>query len=184
VKKDASNNPVTEYYVGTTVGLYATESIGKTLGTGGSGNIVWSREGASPSVLNYAWVTSLDYRPEDNTLLIGTHGNGMYYASIGSANYTPNVPTAIAAPILNDKNFISVYPTISTGNYHYGQGSLSGIKSMQIQVYNMAGQPVYQSQVNYGSGNIPLSNVAAGTYVVQITSDNKKYQTLQKVIKQ
>jgi hypothetical protein len=37
--------------------------------------------------------------------------------------------------------------------------------------------------VNYGSGNIPLGNLAAGNYVIQITSDNKKYQTIQKVIK-
>jgi hypothetical protein len=182
VVKKESGLPVTEYYVGTSVGLYTTASIGKTMGAGGSGTVVWSREAAS--LMNFAVVTSLDYRPEDNTLLIGTHGNGMYYSVIGSPNFTPNLATAIAPPIVNDKNFISIYPTIGNGNYHYGQGNLTGIKAMQIQVYNMFGQPVYQSLVNYGSGNIPLTNFPAGTYIVQITSDNKKYQTLQKVIKQ
>jgi hypothetical protein len=107
----------------------------------------------------------------------------MYYTAIGSTNFTPNVATAIAAPIVNDKNFVKVYPTVSTGNYQYGQGSITGIKSMQIQVYNITGQPVFQSQVNYGSGTIPLTNLPAGAYVVQIISDNKKYKTLQKVIK-
>ena len=180
VKKDAANNPVTEYYVGTSVGLYTTASIGKTMGSAGS--VVWSREAAS--LLNFVVVTSMDYRPEDNTLLIGTHGNGMYFSSIGSPNFTPNVPTAIASPIVNDKNFVRVYPTISNGNYHFEQGNVTGIKKLQIQVYNMAGQAVYQSLINYGSGNIPLTNLPNGTYIVQITSDNKKYQTLQKVFKQ
>ena len=179
VKKEGGL-PVTEYYVGTSVGLYTTASIGKTMGSAGS--VVWSREAAS--LLNFVVVTSMDYRPEDNTLLIGTHGNGMYFSSIGSPNFTPNVPTAIASPIVNDKNFVRVYPTISNGNYHFEQGNVTGIKKLQIQVYNMAGQAVYQSLINYGSGNIPLTNLPNGTYIVQITSDNKKYQTLQKVFKQ
>ena len=180
VKKDASNNPTTEYYVGTSVGLYSTAGLSNTFGAGGT--IVWSREG--PTVINYAVVQSIDYRPEDNTLLFGTHGNGMFYTMIGSSNFTPNLPTAIASSILNDKNFVTVYPTVSNGNYHYAAGNLNGIKSMTIQVFNMLGQPLYRSTVNYGSGNIAFSNAPAGNYVIQIISDNKKYQTLQKIIKQ
>ncbi len=175
-----SGVPVTEYYVGTSVGLFTTASIGKTLGAGGT--IVWSRE--APSVLNFAVITSLDYRPADNTMLIGTHGNGMYYTAIGNSNFKPNTSTAINTAILNDKNFIKVFPTVSRGTYQYGQGSLTGIKSMQVQVYNMWGQPVFSQSVNYGSGSIPLGNLASGNYIIQITSDNKKYQTIQKVIKQ
>jgi len=171
---------VTEYYVGTSVGLFTTANIGKTLGAGGT--ITWSREGAS--ILNYALITSLDYRPADNVMLIGTHGNGMYYTVIGSPNYNPNLTTALASAFLNDKNFVKVFPTVSTGNYQYIQGTIAGIKSMQVQVYNMWGQPVYKQTVNYGSGTIPLGNLAPGNYVIQITSDNKKYQTFQKVIKQ
>ncbi|MEI8110946.1 MAG: T9SS type A sorting domain-containing protein [Chitinophagia bacterium] len=172
--------PVTEYYVGTSVGLFTTASIGKTLGAGGT--ITWSREAAS--ILNYALITSLDYRPSDNILLIGTHGNGMYYTNTGTPNFNPNITTALTTAILNDKNFVSVYPTVSMGNYQYTQGTISGIKTMQVQVYNMWGQRVYSQTVNYGSGNIPLAYLAPGNYVIQITSDNKKYQTFQKVIKQ
>ncbi len=179
VKKDANNNPVTEYYVGTSVGLYTTSSIGQTLGAGGT--IVWSREGAT--VLNYAVISSLDYRPEDNTLLIGTHGNGMYYTTIGSANFTPNQPTAIAT-VLNDKNFISIFPTISKGVYQYQPGTLNGIQSVNIQAYNLLGQLIFQEQGKYTRGNISLSKYPAGTYIVKITSSDRKYQTIQKIIKQ
>ncbi|MCA6488845.1 MAG: T9SS type A sorting domain-containing protein [Chitinophagaceae bacterium] len=134
--------------------------------------------------MNYAVISSLDYRPADNTLLIGSHGNGMFYTTIGSPNFNPNLTTALPTAILNDKNFIKIFPTISRGNYQYSQGTIAGIKSMQIQVFNLSGQRIYSQTVNYGSGNIPLGNLAAGNYVIQITSDNKKYQTIQKIIKQ
>jgi hypothetical protein len=181
-RKDAGGNPYTEYYIGTSVGLYSTQNIGKTLGATPAGSIIWSREGAS--VLNYAVISSLDYRPEDNTLLIGTHGNGMFYTVIGSPNFTPNLATAITPTIVNDKNFMKVYPTVSTGTYQYQAGNISGIKSINVQVYNMLGQTVYQTKAGYGDGQIPLSRLPAGNYFVQITSDNKKYQSNQKIIKQ
>ena len=181
-RKDASGNPYTEYYIGTSVGLYSTQNIGKTLGSTPAGSIVWSREGAA--VLNYAVISSLDYRPEDNTLLIGTHGNGMFYTVIGSPNFTPNLATALNPTIINDKNFMKVFPTVSKGTYQYQAGNINGIKSINVEVYNMLGQSVYQTTASYGSGQIPLSRLIPGNYLVQITSDNKKYQTNQKIIKQ
>ena len=181
-KKDASNNPFTEYYVGTSVGLYSTQSIGKTLGATPAGSVIWSREAAS--LLNYAIITSLDFRPEDNTLLIGTHGNGMYYTVIGSSNFTPNLTTAVAPAIVNDKSFVSVFPTVSSGTYQYKAGTIAGIKSINLSVFNMLGQPVYQTKASYGDGQIPLKRLPAGNYMVQIISDNKKYQTNQQIIKQ
>ena len=181
-KKDASNNPYTEYYVGTSVGLYSTQNIGKTLGATPAGSIIWSREGAS--VLNYAVVSSLDYRPEDNTLLIGTHGNGMFYTVIGAPNYTPNLTTAVAPAIVNDAHFVRIFPTVSTGLYQYKAGTITGIKSINIRVMNLLGQAVYQTQAGYGDGQIPLNRLPAGSYMVQIISDNRKYQTNQQIIKQ
>ncbi len=178
VRKDASNNPITEYYVGTSVGLYETQGIGKVLGAGGT--IVWSREGAA--TLNYTVVTSMDYRPEDNTLLIGTHGNGVYEAINGSANFTPNLTTAVPV-IVNDKDFVKITPTVSNGTYQYTKGSLVGIKSINIQAYSMSGQLLYNKQAGYGSGSIPLNTMPSGTYIIQITSDDRKYKTTQKVIK-
>lgn len=181
-KKDASNNPYTEYYVGTSVGLYSTQSIGKTLGATPAGSVIWSREAAA--LLNYAIVTSLDFRPDDNTLLIGTHGNGMYYTVIGSPNFTPNLTTAVAPAIVNDKSFVSVFPTVSSGTYQYKAGTIAGIKSINVSVFNMLGQPVYQTKASYGDGQIPLNRLPAGNYTVQIISDNRKYQTNQQIIKQ
>jgi hypothetical protein len=67
------NGYPTEYYVGTSVGLYSTDNLN-------GASTVWSQEGAS--TIGRAVVRSLAYRPIDNRLLIGTHGDGMFYADI------------------------------------------------------------------------------------------------------
>jgi hypothetical protein len=181
VKKDASNNPVTEYYVGTSVGLYSAVNIGTTLTAGGTPT--WQREGGS--VLNFAVVVSLAYRPVDNVLLIGTHGNGMYYTFLGTPNFTPNLNTGINDPTINDKNFIrTVYPTIGSDPIQYRIGNMFAIKKISVQLFNMSGQQVWHSETNYQDGSIEISKLSRGAYILSIYSDDKKYRHLQKIIKQ
>jgi len=180
VKKDASNNPSTEYYVGTSVGLYSAVNIGPTLIGGGSPT--WQREGGS--VLNYAVIQSMSYRPADNTLLVGTHGNGLYYASLGTPNFNPNGSTGINDPITNDKNFIKkVFPTYSSDIVSYETGNMFTIKKISAQLFNMSGQEILSSDKIYQNGNINISRLADGAYILSITSDDKKYRHLQKIIK-
>jgi hypothetical protein len=65
-------NP-TEYYVGTSVGLYSTTALS-------GGTTAWVQEGST--TIKYAVTRSLALRPVDNRLLLGTHGNGMFYTTI------------------------------------------------------------------------------------------------------
>ncbi|WP_436515543.1 FlgD immunoglobulin-like domain containing protein [Ekhidna sp. To15] len=58
--------------VGTSVGLYTTEST--------SGTTTWIKE--SPALLGSAIVTMMDYRPGDGRLAIATHGNGVFTTNI------------------------------------------------------------------------------------------------------
>lgn len=176
VKKDASNNPVTEYYVGTAAGLFAVENLGTTLS--GGGTPTWQREGSS--VLNFAVVTSLAYRPADNVMAVGTHGNGLYYTFLG----TPNLVTGINNPVTNDKNFINlVYPTVSDNIVQYRIGNMTTVKEISIQVFNMQGQTVYRSEAPYQHGSIKISRLAKGAYVLSIYSDDRKYRHVQKIIR-
>lgn len=175
VKKDAANTPVTEYYVGTAAGLFAVENLGTTLQA--NGTPAWQREGAS--VLNFAVITSLDYRPSDNVMVIGTHGNGMYYTFLG----TPNLVTGINDPIVNDKNFIvKVYPTFSQNTVQYKAGNRFEVKNILVQLYNMQGQEVFSRQAAYGDGSVDLSRLPKGAYILSIYSDNRKYRHLQKLV--
>jgi hypothetical protein len=180
VKKDASNNPITEYYVGTSVGLYSVANLGTTLIANQSP--VWVREGGN--VLNFAVIQSLAYRPLDNVMLIGTHGNGMYYANIGSPNFTPNLNTGINDPVLNDRNFIrSVYPTISADQVNYQIGNMFAVKKLSVQIINLSGQVVWKKETGYQNGMADISRFSRGAYILIINSDDNKYRHLQKIVK-
>lgn len=180
VKKDAGNNPVTEYYVGTSVGLYSAVNINTTLTGGGSPN--WQREGGS--VLNFAVIQSIAYRPVDNVMVLGTHGNGMYYTFLGTPNFIPNQLTGVNDPVINDKKFIrTVYPTVSNGTIQYQIGNMFTIKKISIQLYNTAGQQVFHKETGYNDGSINISSLSSGTYILSIYSDDEKYRDVKKIIK-
>jgi hypothetical protein len=176
VKKDGSGTPVTEYYVGTAAGLFAVENLGTTLIGGGSPT--WQREGSA--TLNFAVVNSLAYRPDDNVLLVGTHGNGLYYTFLG----TPNLVTGINNPVINDKDFITkVYPTISQSTVQYLVGNKPDVKKISVQLFNMQGQELYRLETGYQSGSFNISKFAKGAYILSIYSDNKKYRHVQKIMR-
>jgi hypothetical protein len=182
VKKDASNNPVQEYYVGTSVGLYSATNIGATLDAGGAVN--WTREGGA--TLGFAVIQSMDYRPQDNTLLLGTHGNGMYFTNVGTPNFQPNQNTGIDDPVRNDKNFIQkAFPTVVSANkMEYRIGNQFNTKRILIQVHNTSGQLVYRKEDGYQNGIIDVSKLARGAYVLTITSSDYKQQFIQQFVKQ
>ncbi|MBB1284917.1 T9SS type A sorting domain-containing protein [Flavisolibacter sp. BT320] len=179
VKKDAANQPVTEYYVGTSVGLYSTVNLGTVLDA--NQQPTWQREGGQ--MLNYAVVQSMAYRPSDNVLLIGTHGNGMYYTNIGTPNFTPNLNTGVPQ-VTNDRNFIRlVAPTAAASDVQYQIGNMLGIQKVQVQLMNMKGQMVFQEQRGYQNGTIPLQRMAPGVYIINIVSADNKYRHVQKIVR-
>ncbi len=163
-----------EYYVGTTVGLFSSNSINGS-------STVWSRENGGNGMMNTAVVNSLAYRWQDNTLLVGTHGNGMFVANIGNAI---SIATPVNNPIRDDKNFVvRAYPTITSSVVNYQAGNMLGIKNIQVQVYNLAGQVLVNKSVAYGSGNVDVSRLPAGTYILTITSSDRKYQFIQRFVR-
>ena len=181
VKKDGTGAAVTEYYVGTSVGLFSAINIGPTLIA--NQPVSWVREGGN--VLNFSVITSLDYRPQDNTLLVGTHGNGLYYASVGTPNFTPNLNTGVNDPVRNDKQFIrSVYPTLVRNNrIDYKIGNMFTIPAIVVQVYNAKGQLLLRSEGAYQDGSLNVQRLPAGSYILTITSKDYKQQFVQPFVK-
>ena len=159
-----------EYYVGTSIGLYSTAALNGT-------STLWVKEGAGTPLEN-AIVSGLSLRTSDNTLLIGTHGNGMFYAAIGS------VVTGINDPIRNDKNFIqSIFPTIVTGDINIRRGSLTSVKKLDIRIYNTAGQLLFRKEDSYRDMNIDVKRLAVGSYFISIASSDYKYQSIEQFVK-
>lgn len=70
----AQNGATTEYYVGTSIGLYRTTSM--------SGVITWAQEAIND--IGNAPVVSLVLRPSDNFFAIGTHGLAMWRGQVGA----------------------------------------------------------------------------------------------------
>ena len=135
-------------------------------------------------MLNYAVVQSLAYRPADNVLLVGTHGNGMYYANIGNPNFTPNLNTGINDPVLNDGNFIrAVYPTLTSNEINYQIGNMFAVKKLSVQVINLAGQIVWKDETDYENGLVDIGRLSKGAYILVINSSDNKYRHLQKIVK-
>ncbi len=161
-----------EYYAGTSVGLFSATTIS-------GASTIWTRETGGPGgMMNTNIINSLSYRWSDNYLLVGTHGNGMFVANIGNAF---NVPTGVNDPIRDDKNFIvRAFPTITNGVLNYQAGNLLTIKSIQVQVVNLSGQILYNQSAAYGSGNLNLSSLPRGMYILTITSNDRKYQFTRK----
>ena len=134
-------------------------------------------------MMKRAIIRSLVNRQRDNTLVVGTHGNGGFIAKIGKA-VNLDVATGINDPITNDSRFIrSVYPTITRNTVNYTIGNLFSIRRISVLVYNQKGQLVYQQEKEYNSGNINLTNLASGNYILNIVSSDGKYRHVQKIIK-
>ena len=168
-----------EYYVGTSIGLFSTKLINGS-------NTVWYREVApagTPAVmLNGAVVNSLASRWADNTLLIGTHGNGMF--ATGPLGNPVTVVTSVFNPIRNNTNFIkNVYPTITRDVVKYEVGNMYAIKKMHLQVVSTSGGVVMKRDIPYQSGTTNLGHLPASTYILTITSSDNKYQLTKKIIK-
>ncbi len=64
----------TLYFVGTSTGVYSTTTLG-------GGGTTWALEGGD--VLGNVVVDMLVARPEDGTIVAGSHGRGVYHATIG-----------------------------------------------------------------------------------------------------
>ena len=128
-----------------------------------------------------AIVNSLAYRWLDNTLVVGTHGNGMFAAYIGNA---VTLPTGVNTPIRNDDKFIkTAYPRISSNVINFQTGNLLTIKKIRVQVINLSGQLVYDKETSYQNGNVDVSLFSKGEYILSVTSNERKYQFVQKFIK-
>lgn len=172
-KKDATGASVTEYYVGTSVGLYSTVNLAATLQANGSP--LWLREGGN--VLNYAVVSSMDYRPQDNVLLVGTHGNGLYFTNTGTPDFGNQTP---------GNTFIStVFPTITRNQtIRYTIGNTFDVQSITVQIFSASGQLLQSRTEAYRSNNLNIAMLPAGVYILHIQSNDGKYKFSQKFVKQ
>ena len=143
----------TFYFVGTARGLYSsTDPI----------NNDWVME--SPDQIGYALVSDLKYRPSDRTLLIGTHGNGMYETTVSS--------TLGLEDFKNISSAIKLYPNPVQNYLNVKLPQGDGTK-MPYSIISLSGQTVYKGILN--GETINVSQLTTGMYFLQVkTNDGRK----------
>ncbi|MCK8480885.1 T9SS type A sorting domain-containing protein [Psychroserpens algicola] len=139
------------YFVGTARGLYASQDPTTT---------DWQLE--SPNEIGLAVVSSLVYRPSDNILLVGTHGNGMYQSDLTTLGVDESAIT--------DKN-VALYPNPSHGPVTIDYSGTQSLKS--ITVLDMSGKIISRQVVDGidSSIQLDLNELSSGVYFVNITVD-------------
>ncbi|WP_347922889.1 T9SS type A sorting domain-containing protein [Pontimicrobium sp. SW4] len=143
------------YLVGTARGLYSSTNPVN----GGSG-VDWTRE--APNLIGYAVVSSLAYRPDDNKLLIGTHGNGMFEATI---NHVLGIEDNEIS------KSIKIYPNPVADRLNLNMPSEIS-DNASYMIHNALGQNVMRGVLE--NNQIDVDNLNIGIYFLEINSNGKK----------
>lgn len=86
----------TWYFAGTSTGLYSSRSLN-------GGSTVWSQEG--PSEVSTNVVTMMDVRTRDGMVVVGTHGGGVFSATIPVVPPTPPPPAVVPSTLRLSANY-------------------------------------------------------------------------------
>ena len=147
------------YYVGTARGLYSSPDPTQ---------VDWLLEGGGR--IGMALVSGLVYRPSDNNLLIGTHGNGMY----------DTVATVLSIDDFAEngtEDILRVFPNPTSDFLNFRTSGANSISGYQIIDYT--GRVIDQGSVeNLSQGTIDVSTYTNGVYFIKaITQNNNSVVT-------
>ena len=160
-------NGKTLYFAGTSTGLYTTTTLDGM-------NTVWMQEG--PATIGNVVVDMVRSRETDGTVVVGTHGNGVYTAQavITATEEDPSVVTSFAL----EANYPNPFTETTTIPYRLAEGGL-----VEIEVYDIRGHRVVtlvrQEQapgtyrVSWNGRDAFGDPVASGTYVVRMRAGNR-----------
>jgi len=154
----------TQYYVGTARGLYANSD---------PENRDWVIEGQG--LLGIPVVSDLEYRPSDNTLLIGTHGNGMF------ATDATLLATDDFGDLAASNNDLNVFPNPVSDQLNFEIGNTFN-PIVDFQVIDYSGRVIEDGNLEGTQGTIDVSNYSTGIYFINVRRQNNE-TTVSKFIK-
>ena len=163
------------YYVGTSTGLYATNTLN-------GANTEWKLQGAS--TIGNTVVEYLDYRPSDKTLAIATHGRGIFLGNVSMSVSNEEIAISDTPKEFSlEQNYPN--PFNPSTNIAY---SLPANSIVSIAVYDVNGRKVADLErgVSKTAGNhlvrFDASNLASGVYIYRIDAkSNSQNQSFSQV---
>ncbi|WP_299435819.1 T9SS type A sorting domain-containing protein [uncultured Aquimarina sp.] len=145
----------TRYFVGTARGLYTSlDPI----------NTDWEIE--APDQIGFAVISALAYKPSNNKVLVGTHGNGMYEATV--------VSTALSVEEFDSPDFrLLAYPIPAKDilNVVVENSFVKG--DLDYTVFSIDGRIIKEGVLN-GDKQVNVSDLAQGNYILQLNSASSK----------
>jgi hypothetical protein len=142
-----------EVIIGTEAGIYATSDFNSVSPT-------WQ-----PLIngMTNVKVVDLDLRTADNTILATTHGRGMFTGTFDTLS--------ISEFDTNDLG-IKIYPTVSNGAITIT--SSQDLAKTSIQIFNLSGQQVFETEKNLSSNETSLQlDIRSGLYLMKLTTNGR-----------
>jgi len=143
----------TQYFVGTAKGLYFTLDPTTT---------DWTIE--APSTLGLSVISSLRYRPSDNIMLVGTHGNGMFQTLVQKLA-VDDLQAKSITDLLIYPNPAKDFITIKFNN--------SFISKEKYAIIDINGSIVANGIVN-DNGTVDVTKLSSGVYFISLNINNKE----------
>lgn len=143
------------YFAGTSSGLYSTTD---------PYNSDWILEG--PDTIGLSVISTLDYRPSDKTLLVGTHGNGMFETTVGNTLSTNDY---------SKTTDVYLYPNPTQDKLNFRSETIDFTKTVTYEIYSLTGKRVLKGTLNNQKVDVRILN--PGIYFVNL-SVGKTNQTL------
>lgn len=147
----AEVNGKTIYFVGTARGLYSTEDPLST---------DWEIEGSE--TIGLSLVSGLVYRPSDNVLLVGTHGNGMFETNLNTSLSLQNNTL--------DSIKMAMYPNPAQFELRFATNDFQMDDSTKFVIYDINGKQIKKG--NLSNKSIDVSTLNKGIYIVNLKHNN------------
>lgn len=151
------------YFVGTSTGLYSTSSLNGQSTT-------WSKEGAS--VIGNVVVDMIDSRESDGVVVIGTHGKGVFKATVTTDVETDAQP-ALPGSVVLHKNYPNPFNPVTHFTY-----DLKNPVSVSLTIYDLRGRKIrtlVDGAVQNGSREVTWDGtddagraVSSGVYIYRL----------------
>jgi photosystem II stability/assembly factor-like uncharacterized protein len=152
------------YFAGTSVGLFSTTKLD-------SMNTVWVQEGAE--TIGNVVVDMIDVRQSDGFVVVGTHGNGVYSASV--TEIPSSVRTVAGQPVNWELSPVYPNPFNSAATIRF---TLPEAGTLRLDVYNLLGErvavladgrwPAGEHRIRWAADGL-----SSGTYLVRMTVGNQ-----------
>ena len=158
-----TNGNETNYFVGTSVGLFSATLLNGE-------NTTWLQEG--PDIIGNVVVFDLDARTSDNYIAVGTHGRGVFTGYLDNEVKTEQ-PEKLPETYMLSQNYPNPFNPVTTIKFGLPEAS-----KVKLEVFDMLGQRIdvlVNGELQSGNHSVEFNgaNISSGAYIYRIVAEGK-----------